>query len=260
MRIISINVNGVRKAASHGLFDWLAGQHADVICLQDTRASSATTLQLASALTPDYFGYANDGSEECQSGVAIFSRVAPKAIIREPGIVADNAARRFIQADFDKISVISLLFPSGMEDAAQMADKARFMQSMLQVLQKQVGKRRNYIYCSSMFIAHKKNDVKFWRTAQHEIGFLPAERAWLDELIHGLGYIDALRETNRDSDQFSKFASSRQDDGMRLGWRFDYQLLTPGLKNLVRHARVLRNPDFACHCPVEIDYNWQLLS
>lgn len=258
MRIISININGVQQAASNGLFDWLASQNAEVICLQNTRASSEQTLQLAGQLTQEYFAYANDGDAQQQSGVAIFSKVAPKAIIREPGINMENASARFIQADFDKISVASLLFPSGLEDVADMANKSRFMQNMLEVLQKQVGKRRNYIYCSSTYIAHRKIDVKFWRTAQYEIGFLPAERDWMNQLFEQYGYLDALREVNHASDQFSYFANSTRDSTTRLGWRFDYQLLTPGLRGQVKHARVLRNPDFGGHCPVQIDYNWQL--
>lgn len=257
MRIISINVNGIQRAADNGLFEWLAEQNVDVICLQDTRASCDTTLELAAGLS-GYFGYASNGDAQRQSGVALFSRVAPKAVIHDLGMPGADADGRFIQADFDKVSVSSLLFPSGMGTAEAMAEKARFMQDIMEILQKQVGKRRNYIYCSSLFIAHKKSDVKFWRTAQHEIGFLPAERAWLDELINGLGYIDALRDANRDSDQFSYFADSISEPGVRLGWRFDYQLLTPGLRNLVRNGRILRNPDFSGHSPLLIDYHWQL--
>lgn len=256
MRIISINVNGIKQAANNGIFQWLAEQNAEVICLQDTRATSDETLSLAGALG-DYFAYATEGVAQQQSGVALFSRAAPKAIITNTGIAASDAEGRFIQADFDKISVSSLLFPSGMGDAAAMAKKARFMQDMLGILQKQAYKRRNYIYCSSVFIAHKKIDVKYWRAAQHEIGFLPAERAWLDEVIHELGYADALRCCNRNSDQFSLFGSS-QDEELRLGWRFDYQLVTPGFRNTVRAGKILRNTSFGGHCPVQVDYHWQL--
>ena len=38
MRILTLNCNGVRSAASKGLFDWLSAQKADVICLQETKA------------------------------------------------------------------------------------------------------------------------------------------------------------------------------------------------------------------------------
>ena len=257
MRIISINVNGIKQAAKHGLFNWLTAQNADVVCLQDTRASSHETLELTAELN-DYFAYATEGMPEQQSGVAILAKTAPKAIITNLAKTSVDEEGRFIQADFERISVASLLFPSGIGDAVAMAQKARFMQDMLEYLYKQTNKRRNYIYASSVFIAHKKSDVKFWRTAQHEIGFLPAERAWLDELIHDAGYIDALRCCSRDTDQFSYFANSSQDENLRLGWRFDYQLLTPGIKNTVRSARVIRNTNFGGHCPVQVDYDWLL--
>ena len=42
MRIITINLNGIRSAAQKGFFEWAATQNADVICVQETRAQNGT--------------------------------------------------------------------------------------------------------------------------------------------------------------------------------------------------------------------------
>jgi exodeoxyribonuclease-3 len=39
MRVLSFNVNGIRAAAGKGLARYLVAQEADVICLQELRAS-----------------------------------------------------------------------------------------------------------------------------------------------------------------------------------------------------------------------------
>lgn len=257
MRIISINVNGIRNAAALGLFDWLNEQAADVICLQDTRASNDEVENLALQLN-DYFCFAEASSDPEHGGVAIISRVAPRAIITTLGSLISDHRGQFIQADFDKISIASLLFPMGRQNHEALAKKARFMSELLPFLDKHRRKRRDYIFSTSAYIAHQKNDVKYWREAQAQPGFLPEERAWMDEIIHGLGYIDAFREANKDNDQFSWWPDSEQAHMLNLGLRIDYQFLTPGLKRTVKNARIVRNARFSAHAPVQIDYQWSL--
>lgn len=257
MRIISINVNGLHNAVACGLLDWLTQQDADVICLQDTRIDAAEIEQPDLQL-PGYQAFASSGENPEQGGVALYTRVQPRAIITTLGFESTDRHGRYIQADFDKISIGSLLFPHGHQGDQQLNEKFKFMEDLGRYLDKQRRKRRDYIYCSSAFIAHQKFDAKHWRDCQQTPGFLPAERAWLEELIHGMGYIDALREVNREGDQFSWWPDSEQAEMLNLGWRFDYQLLTPGLKRTVRNARLFRQPRFSEHAPLQVDYDWTL--
>lgn len=257
MRIISTNVSGIHTAAEKGLFDWLIEQNADVICLQDTRATVEEVEQLGSQLG-DYFCFATNPEQPDFGGVAILTRTVPKAIISSLGFLTGDCQGRFMQADFDKISIASLLFPSGRPDADALAEKFTFMEQLTPFLDKQRNKRREYIFCSSTYIAHQKIDVKFWRDAQQEAGFLPDERAWMDNVIHSMGYIDALREVNRESDQFSWWSTGGACETLNIGWRFDYQLLTPGLKHITSNARLFRNTRFTEHAPLQVDYDWTL--
>jgi exodeoxyribonuclease-3 len=158
MRVISINVNGIHSAIEQGLLDWLAVQNADVICLQDTRVS-AYEMEAPEVQLHGYFCYACDAEQPEQGGVAIYTRIQPKAIITSLGFETADRYGRYIQADFDKVSIASVLMPSGYKGEDELNQKFKFMDDFARYLDKQRRKRRDYIYCASLFIAHNKLDV-----------------------------------------------------------------------------------------------------
>jgi exodeoxyribonuclease-3 len=125
-------------------------------------------------------------------------------------------------------------------------------------LDKQRRKRREYIYCGSLYVAQQKLDIKNWRDSQQSPGFLAPERAWMDEIVGNMGYVDALREVSREGEQYSWWPDNEQAEMLNLGWRFDYQVLTPGLRRCVRSARLPRQPRFSQHAPLIVDYDWTL--
>ncbi|WP_054910060.1 exodeoxyribonuclease III [Pseudomonas sp. NBRC 111135] len=254
MRIISVNVNGIQAAAERGLLSWLQAQNADVICLQDTRAS-AFDLDDPSYQLDGYFLYACDAEVPSQGGVAIYSRLQPKAVISGLGFEMADRYGRYLQADFDKVSIATLLLPTGQEGDENLNHKFKFMDDFAQYMNKQ---RREYIYCGSLYVAHQKLDVKNWRECQQSPGFMAPERGWMDEIFGTMGYVDALREVNREGDQYSWWPESEQAELLNLGWRFDYQILTPGLRRFVRGAKLPRQPRFSQHAPLIVDYDWTL--
>jgi exodeoxyribonuclease-3 len=182
MRIISVNVNGIQAAVERGLFAWLQAQNADVICLQDTRASVFEMDDPAFQLD-GYFLYCCDAEVPSQGGVALYSRQQPKAVITGLGFESADRYGRYLQADFDKVSIASLLLPSGMKGDEDLNQKFKFIDDFTHYLNKQRRKRREYIYCGSLYVAQQKLDVKNWRDCQQAPGFLAPERAWLDEVF-----------------------------------------------------------------------------
>jgi exodeoxyribonuclease-3 len=132
------------------------------------------------------------------------------------------------------------------------------MDDFAHYLDKQRRKRREYIYCGSLYVAHQKLDVKNWRDCQQATGFLAPERAWLDEIFGNMGYVDALREASREGDLYSWWPDTEQAQMLNLGWRFDYQILTSGMRRFVRSARLPRQPRFSQHAPLVVDYDWTL--
>jgi len=257
MRIITVNVNGIRSAANKGLFKWLAQQKADVVCLQETKAQEH---QLTDGIfRPEgYHAYYHDAEKKGYSGVAIFSKKKPDKVTMGLGWKPFDAEGRYIQADFGKLSVISLYMPSGSSSEERQAIKFKVMAHLMPVLQQLRCRRRDYIICGDWNIAHKKIDIKNWRGNQKNSGFLPEEREWMDELFGPAGYVDAFRVVNQQEDQYTWWSNRGQAWAKNVGWRIDYQVITPGLKDKVQSASIYKDERFSDHAPLIMDYDVDL--
>lgn len=138
----------------------------------------------------------------------------------------------------------------------QLRERIRYLHYSLRTEQAYVNSE--YIYCGSFYVAQQKLDIKNWRDSQQSPGFLAPERAWMDAITGEMGYVDALREVSREGDQYSWWPDNEQAEMLNLGYRFDYQILTPGLRRFVRNARLPRQPRFSQHAPLIVDYDWTL--
>ena len=130
MRIISLNVNGILAAVEQGLFSWLQAQNADVICLQDTRAT-LSDFDEPSLQLDGYFVYACDAEQPSQGGVAIYSRQQPKAVITGLGFESADRYGRYLQADFDKLKQIAQASNAAAYDASNPATISKVFTAVL---------------------------------------------------------------------------------------------------------------------------------
>ncbi|TNF34958.1 MAG: exodeoxyribonuclease III [Gammaproteobacteria bacterium] len=256
MRIISINTNGIRSAVRKGLLDWLNKQKADVICIQETKAQEH---QLNGDFCPEgYHCYYHDAEKKGYSGVAIFSKQKPKKVIKGLGWHDVDIEGRYIEAQYDGLSIISLYMHSGSSSEQRQQVKFDFMARFMPYLRKLRRKRREYIICGDWNIAHKKIDIKNWRSNQKNSGFLPEERAWMDELFDDTGYVDAFRVVDQREHQYTWWSNRGQAWANNTGWRIDYQIITPGLKDTVKKAAIYKDERFSDHAPLTIDYDVDL--
>jgi len=253
MRVISVNVNGIRAAARKGFFGWLQEQAADVVCLQETRAQAH---QLSDDMfrPAGFYSYYFDAAKPGYSGVALYSRQEPERVIKGLGWPDMDAESRFIQADFGCLSIISLYLPSGSSSEQRQAVKFDFLERFAAVLKKFRRQRREYIICGDWNIAHKKIDIRNWRSNQKNSGFLPEERAWMDKLYGDLGYVDAFRVVNQEEGQYTWWSNRGQAWARNVGWRIDYQVITPGLRDKVDAVAIYKAQRFSDHAPLIIDY------
>ncbi|HQQ63420.1 MAG TPA: exodeoxyribonuclease III [Pseudomonadales bacterium] len=252
MRIISLSVDGIVQAAKRGLFDWLEQQDADVICLQDLRARED---QLdAPVYFPDgYYAYFCDTADGI-NGVAIYTRQLPRAIMVGFGYSPDvDLEGAYIRADFEQLSVVSLLCPHASVEPQSLENKMRFFDHLKDHLQKVINKRRKFIFCGNWHIAHQKADVQNWEAHQATPGFLPFERQWINEVFNDLGYVDALRTVSSDRDLYSWWPSGSVDQGD--GWRVDAQVISPEFASSVQEARFFKGKAFSSHLPLIVDYD-----
>ena len=260
MKIITANVNGIRSAEKKGFFQWLESQHADVVCIQETKAQEH---QLDSAVfCPDgYYCYYVDAVKKGYSGVAIYSRHKPDRVINGlgEGFEDMDAEGRFVQVDFDslpggKLSVISLYLPSGSSKEERQEVKFSFMERFTHTLKAMRRKQREFVICGDWNIVHKEIDIKNWKSNQKNSGCLPEERAWLDQLFGPMGFVDAFRVVNQDAGEYTWWSNRGQSWANNVGWRIDYQVITPGLKDRVKSATVYKAERFSDHAPLIVEY------
>lgn len=253
-RIITCNTNGIRSAARKGFFDWLAAEQADVVCVQETKAQVA---QLSDPVfTPEgYHCFYNDAERKGYSGTALYSRVRPQRVITRLGWDPADSEGRYLQADYAGLSVISLYMPSGSSSEEALAKKYRFMDAFLAHLRSLRRKRREYIICADWNICHHPIDLKNWRSNQKNSGFLPEERAWLDVLYDEVGYVDSFRLVNQSADQYTWWSNRGQARAKNVGWRLDYQVITPKLAERVRSAEIYTGEQFSDHAPQIMHYD-----
>ena len=257
MRIISANLNGVRSAARKGFFDWMCAQDAAVVCLQETKAQRH---QLEDAVfhPPGWFNYFHDAKKPGYSGVALYSRVKPDKVVSGLGWPDVDAEGRWIEARFGKLSVVSLYMQSGSSSEERQRIKFEFMERFLPYLRSLRRKRREYIICGDWNIAHREIDLRNWRSNQKNSGFLPEERAWMDRLFDEVGFVDAFRVVEDGPDHYTWWSNRGQAWAKNVGWRIDYQIVTPGLKDRIRAASIYKDQRFSDHAPLSIDYDWDL--
>jgi len=253
MRVVTINVNGIRAAHRKGFFEWMKQQDADVICLQETKAQYH---QLVPEITrvDGYHAYFHDAEKKGYSGVAMYLRKEPEQVISGLGWEDFDREGRFIQADYDGLSVISLYLPSGSSSELRQEAKFDFIERFLPVLKSMAKDGREYIICGDWNIAHKEIDLKNWRSNQKNSGFLPEERAWLDQVYGEVGLVDAFREVNQEAEQYSWWSNRGQAWAKNVGWRLDYHVITPGIRRTVQSASIYKEQRFSDHAPVTIDY------
>lgn len=253
-RIITFNANGIRSAARKGFFRWMAAQHPDVVALQETKAQEHQLPPEALDL-PEFNSAFVDAQRKGYSGVALYARRQPERITRGLGIPEYDAEGRFVRMDFADLTVASLYVPSGTSGPARQAVKEAFLDRFIALLAQMKNEGRRFIVCGDYNIAHREIDVYDPRSCARTTGFLPHERAWFDDVVERVGWVDAFRVVNREARQFSWWANWPGAWERNLGWRIDYQLVTPDLASAVRSASIYRDERFSDHAPVTIDYD-----
>ena len=254
MRIITLNCNGIRAAARKGFFNWLATVDADIVCLQETKAQID---QLTDPIFhPDNFhSYYFDADKKGYAGTALYCRAKPLNITKGLGFEIADSEGRYLQADFNGLSVASLYLPSGSAGEERQARKLAFMGQFMQHMKMLRNDDREYIICGDWNICHKEIDLKNWKANKKNSGFLPEERQWLDELYYELGFIDAFRLVKQEADQYSWWSNRGQARAKNVGWRLDYHVISPGLQDKVLSAEIYTAQNFSDHAPVTLDYN-----
>jgi exodeoxyribonuclease III len=250
MRILCWNVNGIRAAQKKGFLDYLNRESPDVLCLQETKAQVE---QLGAELVSvdGYTSHFVSAEKKGYSGVAIYSRPAPKQIISGCGATRFDCEGRVISADYGDFILYNIYFPNGGRGPERVRYKLDFYDHLLEQWQELRSDGRELVICGDFNTAHKPIDVARPAEWSKHSGFLPEERAWLDK-ITDMGYVDAFRVYNQEPEQYTYWDQITKSRERNIGWRIDMFMVTEGLMPRVRDAAIYPEVMGSDHCPIEL--------
>jgi len=250
-RIISYNVNGIRAALTKGFDTWIDETKADVICLQEIKANP-DQLDLSIFEKRGYHHFWYPARKKGYSGVAILSKEKPDNIVYGTGIKESDDEGRVIRADFGDVSVLSIYAPSGSSGDERQDFKMLWLASFQKYLNKLKKERPNLILAGDFNICHKAIDIHNPVSNANSSGFLPEERAWMDQFLEQ-GFVDSFRHFNKEPHQYTWWSFRANSRNKNLGWRIDYQFATSSLEKQLKRSVLLPEARHSDHCPVLLE-------
>ena len=259
-RLATLNLNGIRSAANKGFVEWTERSGADCMGVQEVKAQQEHVTDRFDRVA-GMSGHFHLAQKKGYSGVGLYTRKAPSAVVVGFDAREFDAEGRYVEARYDtakrKFSIISCYFPSGSSGEERQAAKFRFLAKIYPHLVK-LKAEREFILVGDVNIAHREIDLKNWKSNQKNSGFLPEERAWLTKLFDQAGLVDVFRTLNQQPEQYTWWSQRGQAWAKNVGWRLDYHLATPGIAATAKRERIVLDPRFSDHAPLVIDYDFKL--
>jgi exodeoxyribonuclease III len=261
-KLTSLNLNGIRSAASKGLEPWLDQHRPDCICVQEVKAQRDDVHGRFESLA-GMQGHFQFAEKKGYSGVGVYTRHEPSDVLIGYGSGEFDAEGRYVELRFDtprtKLSIISAYFPSGSSSDERQQAKFRFLAEFYPHLVALKG-QRDYVLCGDVNIAHKQIDLKNWKSNQKNSGFLPEERAWMSKLIDEAGMVDVYRtlQPTATDTAYTWWSARGQAYANNVGWRLDYHLATPNVAQFARREAIYKAQKFSDHAPITVEYDWKL--
>lgn len=252
MRLITYNVNGIRSAMRKGWLEWVKATNPDIICLQEIKASPE---QLTDLLILEQLGYEHywyPAQKKGYSGTAIITKISPKKVTYGCGEALYDNEGRIIMAEFDQFAVLSTYFPSGTTGDIRQEFKYRFLADFKSYINKLKVDTPNLIVSGDYNICHKAIDIHNPVSNKNSSGFLPEERAWMDDFIDS-GFIDSFRHINPDPHHYTWWSFRARARERNLGWRIDYNMVSASMESQIKDARILAEAVHSDHCPVLLE-------
>ncbi len=255
MKVITLNVNGIRAAIRKGFFDWLRIQKPDVVCLQEIRIQESQLTEEMHAACGMH-SYYHCAEKPGYSGVAIYTKDQPRSIQTGLGLKEFDSEGRMLQIDFKDLSVISLYIPSGSAKENRQIFKYKCMKRIKEYMLKMNKENKNFIFCGDFNIAHTKFDLKNWRGNQKNSGFLPEEREWMTQLLENGTLIDNFRHLHPSEEGagYTWWSNRGQAFANNTGWRIDYQISNEKIAQKLTKIEVYKDERFSDHAPLIAKY------
>ncbi len=250
--LVSWNINGIRAVHKKGFLDWLNQTLPDILCLQETRAEEAD-LPLELAQVQGYHAYWNGSrAKKGYSGTALLTKIKPAAVEFGLGVDEYDQEGRAIIAHYRTFTLLNCYFPNGGRDHSRVPFKMGFYEAFLVKCQQLRSQGQTIVFCGDVNTAHKEIDLAHPKQNQNTTGFLPEERAWIDQVVEA-GYVDTFRRFYPDlGGQYTWWSVPMRARERNVGWRIDYFFVAGAAIRRVTDAFIWPDVMGSDHCPVGI--------
>lgn len=253
MKIFSWNVNGLRATYKSGHWGDVFEHEPDILCIQETKASPEQLSEELLNVRGYQAFFSSSQIKKGYSGVAIYSKNKPDVVEHGIGISEFDEEGRIIIAHYGNTVLLNVYFPNGGQGPHRLDYKLRFYDAFLEYIEKLRKKGKSIIFCGDINTAHEEIDLARPKENQENTGFLPEERAWLDEVVR-VGYIDTFRKffPNK-TESYSYWDLKTRARDRNVGWRIDYVFISPDLQQNLKNAFILSSVFGSDHCPVGVE-------
>lgn len=249
MNIISWNVNGIRAAEKKGFVEFIQSSHADIVCIQETKAHQE---QLPTSLTAldGYHAHWSSAEKKGYSGTAIYSKT-PIVVERIGEEIFDKEGRVLI-AHAKAFTLINAYFPNSQEKGKRLPYKLEFCNAIRTLCNSITEKKRPLILCGDYNIAHTEIDLARPKENEESPGYLPQERAWMDSFTSE-GYTDIFRHFCKEPHHYTWWSYRAGARSRNVGWRIDYFCTNVYATASVKESTILSDVMGSDHCPIQLN-------
>ncbi len=253
--LLSWNVNGIRAIHKKGFLTWLTEAAPDILCLQESRAEEPQ-LPAELAHPAGYHAFWNGSKrKKGYSGTALLTREKPLSVQFGLGIEEFDQEGRTVIAEYPGFTLLNCYFPNGGRDHKRVPFKLAFYDAFLSKCEWLRAQGRPVIFCGDVNTAHNEIDLARPKSNQKTTGFLPEERAWMDQAVEA-GYVDTFRHLYPDlAEQYTWWSVPTKARERNIGWRLDYFFVSPDLTHRIADAFILTGVMGSDHCPVGLTLN-----
>lgn len=251
MKLLSWNVNGIRAAEKDGRFSkWMKAENPDVVCIQEAKAfpEQVGGLLLHSS---KYQALWNPAKKPGYSGTVVFTKTEPLSVTHGIGIREIDDEGRVLVVEYKDFTLLNCYFPNSQRDSARLPFKLFFCENFLKYCQKLRRAGKNVVICGDLNIAHKAIDLRNPKSNEKNAGFLPEERAWMDQFL-AAGYVDTFRKFTPDPGHYTWWSYRPGVREKNVGWRLDYWLTNEEFADRVKSSKIQPDVYGSDHCPVEL--------
>jgi exodeoxyribonuclease III len=253
MKIMTLNVNGIRSAVSKGLFDYLEMKQPDIVCFQEIKAVVEQIPVIEFAMM-GYHSFWFPAQKKGYSGTGILTKLNPDHVRKGMNNEKYDNEGRFLRVDIDDLTVVSVYHPSGSSGDERQAFKMQWLEDFHTYVRELRKERPLLVIAGDYNICHREIDIHDPVRNKTVSGFLPEERKWIDNFFND-GYVDTFRQINKEPHQYTWWSFRAGAKQKNLGWRIDYNVVTDNLKNNITNAYIDNQGSFSDHCPVILELN-----